>query len=218
MVVIVVVKNVAVVMVVVENIVVEYFLDSQNFRSRKEDTVVMVVVVDDTPIVIDKLVRVTFAFQKEDTVARKNLSFVNLGKSIHVIMKEDMNDEEIRLNRDLLHERRGFVAVREAKYKTKMEQYHKKRARPVSFKVGELERTKQSPMENLGKLGPTWEGPYRVVEAYQYGSYRCVETKDTKDTPKLKQCKHLALEMSNGIKLVLMQQRKQCNYRSFNWK
>ncbi|GJY94958.1 hypothetical protein Tco_0511319 [Tanacetum coccineum] len=81
MVVIVVVKNVAVVMVVVENIVVEYFLDSQNFGSRKEDTVVMVVVVDDTPIVIDKLVRVTFAFQKEDTVARKNLSFVNLGMS-----------------------------------------------------------------------------------------------------------------------------------------
>nr|GEV80113.1 katanin p60 ATPase-containing subunit A-like 2 isoform X2 [Tanacetum cinerariifolium] len=56
-------------MVVVENIVVEYFLDSQNFGSRKEDT----------PIVIDKLVRVTFAFQKEDTVVRKNLSFVNLG-------------------------------------------------------------------------------------------------------------------------------------------
>nr|GEY60747.1 putative ribonuclease H-like domain-containing protein [Tanacetum cinerariifolium] len=71
--------SVAVVMVVVENIVVEYFLDSQNFGSRKEDTVVMVVVVDDdTPIVIDKLVRVTFAFQKEDTVARKNLSFVNM--------------------------------------------------------------------------------------------------------------------------------------------
>ncbi|GKC91107.1 hypothetical protein Tco_1151756 [Tanacetum coccineum] len=76
---IIVVKNIAVVMVVVENIVVEYFLDSQNFGSRKKDTVVMVIVVDDTPIVIDKLVRVTFAFQKEDTVARKNLSFVNLG-------------------------------------------------------------------------------------------------------------------------------------------
>ncbi|GJY13597.1 hypothetical protein Tco_0382906 [Tanacetum coccineum] len=78
-----VVENIAVVMMVVENIavmivvkkiVVEYFLDSSNFGSR-------IVVVDDTPIVIDKLVRVTFAFQKEDTVARKNLSFVNLGLS-----------------------------------------------------------------------------------------------------------------------------------------
>ncbi|GKE02294.1 hypothetical protein Tco_1390277, partial [Tanacetum coccineum] len=76
MIVLVVVKNVA---VVVEKIVVEYFLDSKNFGSRKEDTVVMVVIVDDTPIVIDMVVQVTFAFQKEDTVARKNLSFVNLG-------------------------------------------------------------------------------------------------------------------------------------------
>ncbi|GJX77333.1 hypothetical protein Tco_0324144 [Tanacetum coccineum] len=73
----VVVKNTVVVRIVmenvavVENIVVEYFLDSRNFGSR-------MVVVDDTPIVIDKLVRVTFAFQKEETVARKNLSFVNI--------------------------------------------------------------------------------------------------------------------------------------------
>ncbi|GKG37907.1 hypothetical protein Tco_0457130, partial [Tanacetum coccineum] len=46
--------------------------DSQNSGSRVVD-------VDDTPIVIDKLDRVTFAFQKEETVVRKNLSFVNLG-------------------------------------------------------------------------------------------------------------------------------------------
>ncbi|GKC24352.1 hypothetical protein Tco_1026502 [Tanacetum coccineum] len=58
-------------MIVVKKVVVEYFLDSSNFGSR-------IVVVDDTPIVIDKLDRVTIAFQKEDTV-RKNLSFVTSG-------------------------------------------------------------------------------------------------------------------------------------------
>ncbi|GJY44703.1 zf-CCHC domain-containing protein [Tanacetum coccineum] len=95
---IIVVKNIAVVMVVVENIVVEYFLDSQNFGSRKKDTVVMVIVVDDTPIVIDKLVRVTFAFQKEDTVARKNLSFVNLGmQSKHRSSKLIMVKKEVSI-------------------------------------------------------------------------------------------------------------------------
>ncbi|GJU82823.1 hypothetical protein Tco_1285188 [Tanacetum coccineum] len=67
-----IVENIAVVMIVVKIIVVEYFLDSSSFGSR-------IVVDDDTPIVIDKHVRVTFAFQKKDTVARKNLSFVNLG-------------------------------------------------------------------------------------------------------------------------------------------
>ncbi|GJU76317.1 hypothetical protein Tco_1273387, partial [Tanacetum coccineum] len=56
-----------------ENFVVAYFLDSSNFGS-------CVVDFDDMPIVSDKLDRgVTFAFQKGDTVARKNLSFVNLG-------------------------------------------------------------------------------------------------------------------------------------------
>ncbi|GJZ36065.1 hypothetical protein Tco_0581882 [Tanacetum coccineum] len=69
----VVVENIAVVMIVVKKVVVEYFLDSSNFGSR-------IVVVDDTPIVIDKLDRVTIAFQKEDTV-RKNLSFVTPGAS-----------------------------------------------------------------------------------------------------------------------------------------
>ncbi|GJT08562.1 DNA helicase [Tanacetum coccineum] len=68
----------------------EYFLDSKIFGSRKEDTVVMVVVVDDTPIVIDKLVRVTFAFQKEDTVARKNLSFVEPGVGRIRLVSEKM--------------------------------------------------------------------------------------------------------------------------------
>ncbi|GJS61680.1 hypothetical protein Tco_0656464 [Tanacetum coccineum] len=55
------------------------------------------VVVDDTPIVIDKLVRVTFAFQKEDTVARKNLSFVNLGvkklRNTPIYVKPQLNSE-----------------------------------------------------------------------------------------------------------------------------
>ncbi|GJX46130.1 hypothetical protein Tco_0271320 [Tanacetum coccineum] len=46
----------------------EYFLDSSNFGNR-------IVVVNDTLIVSDKLDWVTFAFQKEDTVARKNLNF-----------------------------------------------------------------------------------------------------------------------------------------------
>ncbi|GKF72021.1 hypothetical protein Tco_0208135, partial [Tanacetum coccineum] len=69
----VVMENIAVVMVVVKNIAVEYLLDSRNFGSR------LVVGVDDTQVVVDKLDRVSFAFQAEDTVARKNLSFVTMG-------------------------------------------------------------------------------------------------------------------------------------------
>nr|GFB58796.1 hypothetical protein [Tanacetum cinerariifolium] len=79
-VVMVVVENITVVMIVVKNIMVEYFLYWRNFRSH-------MVVVDDTPIVIDKLDRVTIAFQKEDTAARKNLSFVTLRS--HMVVVDD---------------------------------------------------------------------------------------------------------------------------------
>ncbi|GKC95471.1 hypothetical protein Tco_1160913 [Tanacetum coccineum] len=73
MVVMIVMKNIAVVMVVMENIAVGYFLDLGDFGSR------IVVGVDDTQVVVDKLDRVSFAFQTEDTVVRKNMSFVMMG-------------------------------------------------------------------------------------------------------------------------------------------
>nr|GEV62411.1 retrovirus-related Pol polyprotein from transposon TNT 1-94 [Tanacetum cinerariifolium] len=65
------------------------------------------------------------------------------------------------------------TAIREARYKMKMEHYYNKRVRPISFKVGEYvyRKNKAIPVENLEKLGSKWEGPYLVVEAYQNGSY-----------------------------------------------
>ncbi|GKG05026.1 reverse transcriptase domain-containing protein, partial [Tanacetum coccineum] len=76
------------------------------------------------------------------------------------------NDEKIRLNLDLLAERREAAAIREARYKMKVEQYYNKRVRPMTFKVGEYvyQRNEASHVEDLGKLGPKWEGPYLVIE------------------------------------------------------
>ncbi|GJS12857.1 reverse transcriptase domain-containing protein [Tanacetum coccineum] len=66
------------------------------------------------------------------------------------------NEEEIRLNLDLIQERRETAAIREAKYKKKVEQYYNKRVRPLSFKVGDFvyRRNESSRVENQGKLGP----------------------------------------------------------------
>ncbi|GJS31753.1 reverse transcriptase domain-containing protein [Tanacetum coccineum] len=85
---------------------------------------------------------------------------------------EALNEEEMWLNLDLIQERRETTAIREAKYKKKVEQYYNKRVRPVSFKVGDFvyQKNEASRVENQGKLGPNWEGPYRVVEAYHNGS------------------------------------------------
>ncbi|GJU97624.1 reverse transcriptase domain-containing protein [Tanacetum coccineum] len=53
------------------------------------------------------------------------------------IKEGTLNEKEIWLNLDLLQERREAVAIREARYKIKMEQYYNKRVRPTAFKVGE---------------------------------------------------------------------------------
>ncbi|GJZ29125.1 reverse transcriptase domain-containing protein [Tanacetum coccineum] len=90
------------------------------------------------------------------------------------------NEEEIRLNLDLIQERRETATIREAKYKKKVEQYYNKRVQPMSFKVGDFmyRRNEASRVENQGKLGSNWEGPYRVIEAYDNGSYKLCNMND----------------------------------------
>ncbi|GJS24961.1 reverse transcriptase domain-containing protein [Tanacetum coccineum] len=102
-----------------------------------------------------------------------------------LMIREEYNEEEMRLNLDLLHERRETTAVREARYKTKMEQYYNKKVRPAGFRPGEFvfRRNEASKVEDQGKLGPKWEGPYRVMEAYENGSYK-LQTLEDKEVPR----------------------------------
>ncbi|GJQ95191.1 reverse transcriptase domain-containing protein [Tanacetum coccineum] len=81
-----------------------------------------------------------------------------------LMIREEFNEEEQRLNLDLLQERREAAAIREARYKSKMEQYYNKKVRPAGFRPGEFvyRRNEASRVEDQGKLGPKWEGPYRL--------------------------------------------------------
>ncbi|GJW05677.1 reverse transcriptase domain-containing protein [Tanacetum coccineum] len=63
-------------------------------------------------------------------------------------VNEKTNDQELRLNLNLLEERREIAAIREAR------------------------RNEVSRAANTGKLGPTWEGPYKVIQAFQSGAYK----------------------------------------------
>ncbi|GKD44054.1 reverse transcriptase domain-containing protein [Tanacetum coccineum] len=103
-----------------------------------------------------------------------------------MIREGDGNEVEMRLYLDLLTERRKAAAIREVRYKIKMEQYYNKRVRPMSFKVGEYvyRKNEASRVENLGKLGPKWEGPYLIVEAYNNGLYK-LRTMDDREVPRI---------------------------------
>ncbi|GKE10908.1 reverse transcriptase domain-containing protein [Tanacetum coccineum] len=54
-----------------------------------------------------------------------------------MMIRENENEDELRLNMDLLQERREAATIREAKYKTKMEQYYNQKVRLASFKPDE---------------------------------------------------------------------------------
>ncbi|GKE90265.1 hypothetical protein Tco_1567740 [Tanacetum coccineum] len=86
-----------------------------------------------------------------------------IGMSTHNThnVNEKTNDQELRLNLDLLDEQREIAAIREARYMQHVEKYYNKKVRHVKFKVGEfvLRRNDVSRAANTGKLGPTWEGP-----------------------------------------------------------
>nr|GEV64709.1 hypothetical protein [Tanacetum cinerariifolium] len=91
------------------------------------------------------------------------------------------NDEELRLNLDLLEERRERAAIREAKAKLKMTKYYNARVRGVTFRPGDFvyRCNDASHAVDEVKLGPKWEGPYEVTKALGDGAYKLRSTDGT---------------------------------------
>ncbi|GKB12377.1 hypothetical protein Tco_0846300 [Tanacetum coccineum] len=95
------------------------------------------------------------------------------------------NNEALEINFDLLEERREEAAIREAKSKVKMEKYYNAKVRNTSFKPGDLvyRNNDATRAEDIGKLGPKWEGPYEVTEALGKGAYN-LRDRDGKQLPR----------------------------------
>nr|GEV88459.1 reverse transcriptase domain-containing protein [Tanacetum cinerariifolium] len=84
------------------------------------------------------------------------------------------NDEELRLNLDLLGERQELAAMSEARSKSKMIKYYNSRVHGVAFKPGDFVYRSNDASHAVagGKLGPKWEGPYEVTDALGNGAYK----------------------------------------------
>ncbi|KAK9073364.1 hypothetical protein SSX86_007688 [Deinandra increscens subsp. villosa] len=83
------------------------------------------------------------------------------------------NDKELRANLDVLEERREMASIRESKYKSEMEKYYNAHAKVYQFKEGDLvlRNNDVSRVEPKGKLAVQWEGPYKISEVLNKGSY-----------------------------------------------
>ncbi|XP_071704481.1 uncharacterized protein [Rutidosis leptorrhynchoides] len=78
---------------------------------------------------------------------------------------EDENGEILRTNLNYAEERREMAAIQEAANKQRIAKYYNKRVRARTYKVGDLvwHDNQESSAQNTGKLGPNWEGPYKVI-------------------------------------------------------
>ncbi|GJU75071.1 hypothetical protein Tco_1272141 [Tanacetum coccineum] len=83
-----------------------------------------------------------------------------------LLFNEAQNEEEMRLNLDLTQERKEAAAIREAKYKKKVEQYYNKRVRPMSFKVGDFVCfvLRQKCSQQGGEPGKAWTELERPIQ------------------------------------------------------
>ena len=102
-----------------------------------------------------------------------------------LFVSEENNSNSLRANLDLLDERRETAAIRQAAYKSMVEKHYNRRVKGTTYRSGELvlRKNEASRQQSMGKLGPKWEGPYRVVEAGRSGAY-ILETMEGKSIPR----------------------------------
>ena len=103
------------------------------------------------------------------------------------------NEKILRLNLDLLEEKREQVLRRIEDYRRKITKYYKKRVRPRSFKPGDLVLKKLLPARKdltHGKIGLNWEGPYVISLIVRPGNYE-LQTKEGKTLPHSWNAEHL---------------------------
>ena len=84
-----------------------------------------------------------------------------------VTMYQDKdNKEQLHLNLDLIDEVRTDAKERTTRYKNLMARQHDAMVKPRRFNIGDLVLKKVSlatKNPTHGKLGPNWEGPYRII-------------------------------------------------------
>ena len=104
--------------------------------------------------------------------------------------QEGSNDDQLKVNLD---ETREEASKKMTKYQQKMTEYYNKRVKLKRLNIGDLVLRKITPATKdsaQGKLGPTWEGPYKIVHYSRQGSYH-LESMDGKRLPRPWNIEHL---------------------------
>ncbi|XP_071729256.1 uncharacterized protein [Rutidosis leptorrhynchoides] len=92
---------------------------------------------------------------------------------------EGENDKSLRTNLNYAEECREMAAIRKATKKQRIAKYYDERLRARTYKVGDLvwRDNQSSRAQNTRKLGPNWEGPYKVIGISNTGTYKLAKLK-----------------------------------------
>ena len=118
---------------------------------------------------------------------------VGVASTRRTTFSKEENDDKLRVNLDCLDEVRDKVSSKMKEYQRKMAEYYNKRVKLRQLDIGDLVLRKVTTAikdPTQGKLGPTWEGPYRVVHYSRRGSYH-LETVDGRRLPRPWNIEHL---------------------------
>ena len=88
--------------------------------------------------------------------------------------QDEENEEQLLLNHDVIDEVRREVEQRNARSKILMSRQHNAMVKPIRFNIWDLILKRVSlatKNPTHGKLGPNWEGPYKVINCKRQGSY-----------------------------------------------
>ncbi|KAL0409686.1 UNVERIFIED_CONTAM: hypothetical protein Sradi_1903000 [Sesamum radiatum] len=88
-----------------------------------------------------------------------------------MIFSKECNETLLRENLDLVEELREKAFLRMQRYKNIMINSYNKRVKSRDFQVGDLVLRRADALKPVGKLDPTWEGPYKITGIIGKGAY-----------------------------------------------
>ncbi len=106
---------------------------------------------------------------------------------------DQQNEEQLCLNLDLINKVRETAEARMRRYQEKMARHYNSKVKPRQFSIGDLvlrKVTLATKDPSQGKLGPNWEGSYKVVEIRRQGTYH-LEDVSGRRLPHLWNAEHL---------------------------
>ena len=91
---------------------------------------------------------------------------IGVASTKRTTFSKEENDDKLQVNLDCLDEVRDKASSKMTEYQQKMVEYYNKRVKLRQLDIGDFilrKVTTTTKDATQGKLGPTWEGPYRVV-------------------------------------------------------